>query len=83
MAPLNVADSVTKTTVISDAWLVADAAALESATSGELEEIAVAALDETVAGWSEFEAAGGGPVAVTWTVVMTVVEIWIVVAAPG
>jgi hypothetical protein len=52
-------------------------------TSGELEELSAAALTEDVTGWSELEAAGGGPVAVTKTVVMMVVEIWIVVATAG
>ena len=81
MAPLKVGDSVTNTTVTLEDWLPADAAALV-ATSGESEEPAVTAVVEDVTGWTELEAVGGGPVAVTWTVVMMVVEMSIVVATP-
>jgi hypothetical protein len=73
---------VTNTTVTSEGWLVADAAALVT-TSGELEEDAATAVAEDVIGWTELEAEGGGPVAVTSTVVMMVVEISIVVTTPG
>jgi hypothetical protein len=82
MAPLKVGDSVTNTTVTSEGWLPADAAALVT-TSGELEEVAAAVVAEDGTVWTELEAVGGGPVAVTWTVVMMVVEISIVVATPG
>lgn len=82
MGPLKVGDSVTNTTVTSEGWLAADAAALVT-TSGELEEGAATAVAEDVVGWTELEAEGGGPVAVTSTVVMMVVEISIVVATPG
>jgi len=82
MGPLKVGDSVTNTTVTSEGWLDADAAALLT-TSGELEEEAVVGLAEDITGWTELEAEGGGPVAVTSTVVMMVVEISIVVTTPG
>jgi hypothetical protein len=83
MAPVKVGDSVTNTTVTSEGWLPADAAALVT-TSGELGEVAATVVVvEDVTGWIELEVVGGGPVAVTWTVVMMVVEISIVVAAPG
>jgi hypothetical protein len=72
IAPLKVGDSVTKTVVIPEGWLLADAVELVT-TSGELEEAPAASLTDDV---------GGGPVAVTWTVVMMVVESWIVVTAP-
>jgi hypothetical protein len=52
-------------------------------TSGELGEVAATVVVEDVTGWTELEVVGGGPVAVTWTVVMMVVEISIVVATPG
>lgn len=81
MGPLKVGDSVTNTTVTSEDWLPADAAALVT-TSGESEEVAATAVAEDVTDWTELEAVGGGPVAVTWTVVMMVVEMSIVVAAP-
>jgi hypothetical protein len=55
---------VTKTVVIPEGWLLADAVELVT-TSGELEEAPAASLTDDV---------GGGPVAVTWTVVMMVVE---------
>jgi hypothetical protein len=71
---------VTNTIVTSEGWLVADAAALVT-VSGESEE--VTGVAEDVIGRIELEAEGGGPVAVTSTVVMMVVEISIVVATPG
>lgn len=74
IAPLKVGDSVTKTTVMAGAWLVTGIRVLEEVTSGEAERLADAALIEDVAGWPELEAAGGGPLTVTWTVVMMVVE---------
>jgi len=82
MGPLKVADSVTNTTVTSEGWLAADAAALVT-TSGKLEEEAATGVAEDVTGWTELEAEGGGPVAVTSTVVIMVVEISIVVTTPG
>ena len=82
MAPLKVGDSVTNTTVTSEDWLPADAAALVT-TSGESGEVAATVVVEDVTGWIGLEVVGGGPVAVTWTVVMMVVEISIVVATPG
>jgi hypothetical protein len=72
---------VTNTVVIPEGWPLVDAGALV-ATSGGLEEEAPAALTEDVAGWSELKAVGEAPVAVTSTVVIMVVEIWIVVAPP-
>jgi hypothetical protein len=82
MAPLKVGDSVTNTIVTSEGWLAADAAALVT-VSGGLEEGVITGVAEDVIGWTELEAEGGGPVAVTSTVVMMVVEISIVVATPG
>jgi hypothetical protein len=82
MGPVKVGDSVTNTIVTSEDWLPADAAVLVT-TSGELGEVAATVVVEDVIGWIELEAVGGGPVAVTWTVVTMVVEISVVVAAPG
>jgi hypothetical protein len=58
--------------VTPEGWLLADAVGLVT-TFGELEEAPAAVPADDV---------GGGPVAVTWTVVIMVVETWIVVIAP-
>lgn len=74
---------MTKTVVMPEGWLFADGTALVAAC-GELEEgapVAPAAPARDVAGLLGLETVGRGPVAVTWTVVIMVVDIWIVVAA--